>query len=166
MTELDTVSSGKVKFKGIFDFKELYRFLYTYLVDNGYFVVEKEYTEKNNQNGKEVVVKWDARRKISDYFRFYIKVNWRIIGMKDADVEKNGEKLTLNKGDNEVEIVSIIEKDYENKWDKNEFAKFLRGVYDRYIIRGRIDDYEGKIFTEANEFAAQVKAFVALEGRR
>jgi len=166
MVEKDIVFKGKVKHKGIFDFKELYRFCFTWLVDKDYWVVEKSYSEKVNPNGKEVEIEWDAKRKISDYFRFNLKVNWRILGMKDVEVEKEGAKITLNKGQPEISVSAVLEKDYEHRWESNAFLKFLRGIYDRYIIRGRIENYEDKIYSEADEFLAQVKAFLALEGKR
>jgi len=166
MVEKDIVFKGKVKHKGIFDFKELYRFCFTWLVDKDYWVVEKSYSEKVNPNGKEVEIEWDAKRKISDYFRFNLKVNWRILGMKDVEVEKEGAKITLNKGQPEISVSAVLEKDYEHRWEGSAFLKFLRGLYDRYIIRGRIEKYEDKIYSEADEFLAQVKAFLALEGKR
>lgn len=165
MVEKDQVFEGKVKHKGIFDYKELYRFCYSWLIDKEYLVKEKEYTEKIHPTGKEVVIEWEATRKISDYFRFFFKIKWRIMNMKDAEVEIEGVKATLNKGEPEIKLTAILEKDYEHRWENSGFLKFLRGLYDKYLIRGRIDDYESRIFTEGDEFLAQVKAFLALEGK-
>jgi len=164
MAERDTIFSGKIKHTGIFDYKEFYRFCYIWLVDQGYLLTEKTYSEKIQPNGKEVEIDWEARRKISDYFRFVIKAKWRILGMTTVEVEENGKKLKMNKGQTEIKVDAILEKDYEHRWENNAFTKFLRGLYDRYIIRGRIDYYEGRIFTEADEFIAQAKAFLAIEG--
>ena len=165
MSEKDNVFKGKVKQTGIFDFKEFYRFCYTWLVDEGYLVSEKTYSEKITPGGKEVEIEWNATRKISDYFRFVMKVNWRILGMTDVEAEENGKKLKMNKGQVEISIAATLEKDYEHRWEGNAFKKFLRGMYDKYIIRGRIDQYEGKIFMEADEFLAQVKSFLAISGQ-
>lgn len=165
MVEKDEVFSGKVKHSGIFDFKELYRFCYVWQVDKEYQVVEKEYTEKLGATGKEVVIKWEAKRKISDYFRYVIKTEWRILNMKDAEVEMDGVKITLNKGNTEIKAKGILEKDFEHRWENSAFLKFLRGFYDRYIIRGRISDYEDKLLDEVDEYLAETKAFLALEGK-
>jgi hypothetical protein len=164
MAELDNVFKGKVKQTGIFDFKELYRFTYSWLVDEGYLVTEKTYSEKITPGGKEIEIAWEAKRKISDYFRFIIKASWRILGMTSVEVEENGKKIKLDKGQVEIKIEATIEKDYEHRWENNAFTKFLRGAYDKYIIRGRIDQYEGKIFLEADEFIAQIKSFLAISG--
>jgi len=165
MVEKDEVFSGKIKHKGTFDFKEFYNFCYMWLVDKGYWVVEKEYTEKVNPDGKLVEIEWDAQRKISDYFKFQLKVFWRILRMKDVEVQKEGVKLKMNQGNPEIKISAVLLKDYEHRWEGNAFLKFLRGAYDRYIIRGRIEDYEERIYEDADEFLAQMKAFLALEGK-
>jgi hypothetical protein len=164
MSELDRVFSGKVKQTGIFDFKELYRYCYTWIVDEGYLLTEKTYSEKITPTGKELEIIWEARKKISDYFRFNIKINWRILGMTSVEVEEGGKKLKMDKGQVEIKVEAVLEKDYEHRWENNSFSKFLRGVYDKYIIRGRIDQYEGKIFMETDEFLAQVKSFLAISG--
>jgi len=164
MSELDKVFSGKVKQTGIFDFKELYRYCYSWLVDEGYLLTEKNYNEKINPNGKEIEIIWDARKKISDYFRFVMKVTWRILGMTTVEVEENGKKLKMDKAQVEIKVEATLEKDYEHRWENNAFTKFLRGAYDKYIIRGRIDQYEGKLFVETDEFLAQIKSFLAISG--
>lgn len=165
MPEEDEVFAGKIKQKGIFDFKEFYRFCYMWLVDKKYFLQEKEYSESITPVGKEVKIIWEARRKISDYFAFLLKVNWRILGLKDVEVEQDGAKITLSKGEPEIKVTAILVKDYEKRWETSSFYKFLRGLYDRYIVRARIEKYEEKIYMDADEFLAQAKAFLALEGK-
>lgn len=166
MVEKDIVFKGKIKHTGIFDFKEFYRFCYVWLIDKEYFVTEKEYNEKLDPAGKEIKVVWEAKRKISDYFRFFLKVSWRTLGMKDIEVEKEKVRIGMNKGYIEIGVEAVLEKDYEHRWESGAFLKFLRGLYDRYVIRGRIESYEEEIHSEADEFLAQAKAFLALEGKR
>ena len=165
MVEKDIVYKGKVKHSGIFDFAELYHFCYNWMFDKDYKIIEKTYSEKVKPNGKQVEILWEGKRKISDYFRFVLKLQWRILGMNEVEVQKDGAKIKLNKGQLEIGFTAVLEKDYEHRWEGNAFFKFLRGVYDRYIIRGRIEKYEEKLFFEVDEYIAQVKAFLALEGK-
>ncbi len=166
MVEKDNVFATKIKQSGIFDFKDFYRFAYEWLDGEGYDVAEGKYSEKISPGGKEIEIEWEAKRKISDYFRFVAKVRWRITGMKDVEVQKNGEKINMNKGTVEIRSKGVLEKDYEHRWEDNPFLKFLRGVYDRYIIRARIDQYETKLIEEVDEFIGQCKAFLAMEAQR
>ena len=166
MPEYDRVYGAKVIQSGIFEYKELYRYTYNWLVDNNYDVTEKKYSEKINPNGKEVEIEWDSSRKISDYFKFQIKVAWKIMGMTTVEVEKNGAKLKMQKANVEIRTSSVLIKDYEHRWEDNPFYKWLRTLYDRYLIRTRITDYEMKLIGETDEFLAQIKSFLALEGQR
>jgi hypothetical protein len=43
--------------------------------------------------------------------------------------------------------------------------KFLRGIYDRYIIKSRTEKYEDKILDETEEYIAQCKSYLTIEGR-
>ncbi len=165
MSEKDKIFSGKIQHRGIFDFKEFYNFCYKWFTDEDYSLTEKAYKEKVTPKGKEIEIEWQAIRKISDYFRFVVKSKWRILGMTDVEVQENGKKIHMNKGQVGINVSAVLEKDYENRWEGTAFMKFLRGVYDRYIILGRIDAYEDKLFSEVDEFLGQAKSFLALEGR-
>lgn len=166
MAEQDKVFEGKVKHTGLFNYKELYTFTYKWLIDEGYKVDEKVYSEKVTPGGKELDIDWEASKKVSDYFKFVIKAKWKILGMTSVDAEDPNTKksIKLEKGQIEIKVTAVLVKDYEHRWENTAFLKFLRGVYDRYLVRARIEDYEKKIFGEADEFIAQTKAFLALEG--
>jgi len=166
MAEKDKVFSTKLKYTGIWDFKQVYRFVYDWLSDNGYTLKETNYSEKIKPDGKEIELKWEAKRKISDYFQFLIKADWLILGMTETEVQKEGVKMKMNKGYLEIKFSAILVKDYEHRWENTALIKFLRGVYDRYIIKGRIDGYKDKLMAEIDELIAQTKAFLAIEGKQ
>ena len=165
MVEKDKIWSGKVKHTGIMDFKELYVFCYTWLSDNNYYTIEKTYSEKiKGPTEKEIEIEWLAFRKISDYFRFYLKFTWKII-LTSVEVERNGKREKAEKGILDLKIDGVLEKDYEHKWEGRPLYKFLRGLYDKYVIRSRIEQYEEKLYGEIEDFRAQVKSFLALTGK-
>jgi hypothetical protein len=164
MSEKDKICEGKVKHDGIFDYKDVYRFLYTWLTDFEYIMEERNYTEKIKPEGKEVEIHWIGKRKISDYFRFILKIDWLILGMTNVEIMKDNIKVKANKGVLEIKVTGFLEKDWENRWENTAYMRFLRGIYDKFIIRGRIETYEDKLAEEMDEFVSQMKAFLALEG--
>ena len=163
MVEKDTIFKGKIKQTGVFDFKDFYSFVYDWLVGEDYDVTEKRYTEKVAGEAKDVEIEWDATKKISDYFKNQIKVDWRILGMKDVKVKKDGKEVSMNSAVVEIKFAAVLQKDYESRWEDHPLWKFLRGLYDRYIIRARIIEYENKLFGEVNELINQCKAFLSIE---
>jgi hypothetical protein len=86
--------------------------------------------------------------------------------MTDVEVEENGKKVKTNKGDLKITFDADLERDYEETWEKQPFWKFMRAVYDKYIMRTTADEYEDKLFAKTQSLVEQVKAFLNLEGRR
>jgi hypothetical protein len=167
MAEEKNVFKGKLKHSGMFDFKELYKFCYSFWKENKeYFITEKAYSEKVGAEGKEIEIEWEAMKKVSDYFILAAKIKWRIQGFKVEEAEREGKKIKINKGDLEISVESKLVRDYEGKWEASPTSKFFRGIYDKYIIKNKIDEMEDKLFGDCDEFLAQVKAFLSLEAKR
>ena len=162
MAEKNKVFETKVKHSGIFDFRDLYSFMYTLFTDMEYSVEEKNYAEKTKGDQKEIEVAWLMKRKVSDYFRFLVKMDVRILRMTNADVMKDGIKVSTNKGDFEVKFTAFLEKDYENRWENTAVIRFMRGIYDKYIIKSTLEGYEAQVAKEAQDVADQVKAYLTL----
>jgi hypothetical protein len=166
MAPSSEVFKQKLKHKGFFNYSELYTFCYNWLKDEGYNVSEDEYVEKIAGNGKEIQIKWKASKKVSDYVKNEIKAEWHILGLSDAEVQIDGRKEKTNKGDLKISVVANILKDYESKWDDSPVLRFMRDVYDKYIIRETIKKYEDRLEDKAQDFIEQTKSFLNLEGKR
>ncbi len=165
MGEKNNVLENSIKHKGFFNFSEVYNFCYNWFKDKRYNLSEDEYTEKLQSNGKEIVIKWTAKKKVSDYFKEIINLKWHVLGMVDAEVEIEGKKQKTNKGEIKIKVSADLEKDYEDNWTKTPFYKFLRGTYEKYVIKKTIDLYEGRLEDNAKEFYEDLKAFLNLEGK-
>jgi hypothetical protein len=165
MAEKNEVYSQSIKQKGFWNFTELYNFCFDWFGDEGYEVKEKEYTEKVSNLGKEIILKWEASKKVTDYFKNSIEVNWHILGMKDAEIERDGKKESTNKGEVKITIKANIVRDYEENWEKKPSWKFMRGIYEKYIIRTTIDQYEERLTNKVKTLIGEIKAFLQIEGR-
>lgn len=163
MGEAIEVLKNKVKQGGVFNFKELYNFLYDWICDQEYDVYEKRYSVKNLGDAKEISLEWECTQNVSDYFKYTISVNWLILGMKDAEVQRDNKKIKMNSGTLEINFKGTITRDYNQNWEKSIFKK-LRRIYDQFIIRARIEEYEDKLIEDIEDLKAQCKAFLDLEG--
>ena len=165
MSEKDSVYRGKVVQKGVFNFKDVYEFLYDYLVEENYDVDEVKYVEKIQGDAKNLEIIWNCTKEVSDYFMYEITLTWGILGMKKVKVKKGKQEVVMDSGTVDIKFTGALIKDYENRWENNAFLKFMRGLYDRYIIRSRIDVYGVKVWEEVHEVIAQAKSFLAIEGQ-
>ena len=167
MPEEKEIFKGKLKHSGVFEFKELYKFAYTLLKEpKGLIIMEKTYGEKISGEGKDIEIEWDCTKTISDYFRLKWGIKWKMMNLTNVEAERDGKKMKMNKGDIEVEVVAKLLRDYEGKWEASPFMKFSRSIYDKYIIKNKIDEVEEKLFADCDDFLSQVKAFLSLEARK
>jgi hypothetical protein len=167
MAEKDTIFSSKIKYNGIFSFKDFYAFCYDWLTEEtGLDISEDKYSEKISGDSKDIDVEWDGTRKVTDYFKFNVKVSFKILGLTEVEIQQGSTKMKTNKGVIEVKIKGILVKDYEGKFETNALNKFLRSIYEKWVISSRITEYENKIAGNCDEFLNQAKAYLDLEGKK
>lgn len=160
----DKVFKSKLKQSANFNFKETYEFIYDYLNDERWNLHESLYREKNQGETKEMTITWKGTKNISDYFRFEIGITFIILGMKDIKINVEGKEIKTQSGSLEMNFDAALIKDYKNKWNTG-FMKVFRHIYDDYIIKNRIEDYEVKLNEEINEIIATIKSFLTIEAQ-
>lgn len=167
MPEKDTIFSSKMKYNGIVEFQKFYKFCYDWLSEEvGLDVAEEKYVEKIDGNAKNIDVEWIGTRKMTDYFRFDVKVTFQILGLTQLEIVQEGRKVKANKGSVEIKLKGILVRDYEGKFEVNATRKFFRAIYEKWVIPSRIEEYENKIIGDCDEFLSQAKAFLDIEGKR
>lgn len=168
MAEKDTIVKEKLKYAGLIDFEQAYKFAYEWLKQREDLnVIEDTYTEKVKSGGKELEIGWTASKKLTDYFKSTYKIKWRILGLSDVEVEIDGRKKKMNKvADLSIELTGILEKDYSNKWEGSSFNKFIKEVYNKYVIPQRTDQKEDAVRDTVQNFKEELKAFLELTGRK
>ena len=156
---------GKVKEKGFFDFGTTYEYLYDYLMDEDYNVFEKSYLEKKRGDSKEVEIIWHAIKSISDYFTIQIKTEWLILGLKSVEVEnESGKKIKMDSGTVEIRIKGLLIKDPNDMWEGSPW-KSLKKIYDKYIIKKRIENYDEIVKEETNQYINYIKSILKIESQ-
>jgi len=163
----DQIYSSKMKYLGIFNFKDYYNFCYQWLTEEtGLKVEEEEYSEKLKGATKNIDIKWKGSVKVSDYFAFEIKVEFKILAMSEVEINKEGIKLKTNNGEISTKVKSTLVKDYDGKFESSGRMKIWRGIYEKWIISQRIKYFEDKLTDMSDAFLGQAKAFLDLEGQR
>lgn len=167
MSEKDTIFSQAITYNGVVQFDEFYRFCYRWLVDEmGLYMTEKKYKEQIAGNAKNLEIIWIGFKDVTDYFRFEIEIQFRIFNLTKVEMTKDNKKIKTNKGLIKMKTKGNLVRDYKGKFEKTAFQKFLRSIYEKWVIPARIEEYEGKLAEEAEEFISQAKSYLDLEGKR
>ncbi len=163
MTQRETVASGlKIKQRSVFNLDELYKIMWRWFELYGYDMQELEYRDSLEGNSKHLEIKWKSIKRIDDYLQFVIITNFLILGLENVEVEQEGVKIKTNKGEVEINFSAILEKDYEDKWTDSGYSRVIRDVYDKYVIKNRIETLEGELYEEIYKLIDEVKAFLNL----
>jgi len=167
MAEKDQIFSSKIKYEGIVSFKDFYRFCYDWLTEETELdVAETKYVEKLKGDAKELEIEWTGERKVTDYFKFQVKAKFQVLGLKEVEIAQKGMKIKTNQGSVEVKITGTLIRDYEGKFETTSHKKFMRSIYEKWVIPSRIEQFEDKLISDCDEFLSQAKAYLDLEGKR
>lgn len=161
MAQKETAYESTIKYGGYWKFSDLYTMAYDYLKGEGYSVNEGEYKEVSADT-KEIQIKWEASKKVTDYFKYTITLSWHVTRLTDAEVEIDGKIKKMNKGDLKLAVKGILVKDYDGNWEPKPYLKFIRGIYEKFIIDSSIKSYGDKLGGEASGLVDEVKAFLKL----
>ena len=131
MTDTWPLQTDFIRYKGVFDMKELYNGMYAWFTKRGYRFMET----LNKHKPPETEIEWFARRKIDEYFRYTIKISFFIWGMEDVEVVREGKKKMMQQGRMKITFSCHITSDYSGRWEGSWMKKKLEKIYNYYIIR-------------------------------
>lgn len=168
MPEKEEIYSSVVKYTGVFPYKDFYKFCYIWLMEDTEVDTfsEKKYEEKIQGNEKEVKITWETTKKLTDYFRMDIKIKFHIVNMVNVEINKDGKKLKMNKAEIKITVKGTLVRDYQGKFETQALFKFLRGLYEKYIVTSRVDYFERYLVEKSDDFLNQAKAYLDLEGKK
>lgn len=147
---------------GYWNYSDTYAYLYNWFKDHGYKIAETRYKEKLSGAGKEILLEWDCDMKVTDYFKYNINLQWHILTMKDAEVEIDGKKVKTNKGEIEIVFKATLVKDYEARWEDKPIHKFMRGLYENYVIKTTVEQYEDNLEDDVRDVIDDTKSFLGI----
>jgi hypothetical protein len=166
MAEKEPILKERIEHSGLFDFPALYSFAHSWWSEGQYGVNEDKYSEKVNGDKRDITVEWKITKDISDYFKYEIKIKFEISNLVEVEVEVDGEKKKMNKGKILSEISGTLLKDKDGKWESSPFNRFLRDVYNKYVIPARIKTIADKLASDVRDFKEELKSFMELTGKR
>ena len=166
--EKDKIVSTNIKYRGYMKFADFYKFCFEWLTEETGLsdLQEKKYTEKVKGDTKEMDIEWEGSRKLTDYFKMEIKVVFEVRMLKKVEIQKGDKKINTEEGEVKVKVTGTLIRDYQGKFDQSGFLKFLRAIYEKWVIPSRVDQFEDKVAGDCIEFLDQAKAYLDLEGRK
>ena len=159
--KIKLLDSQKIRWVGVTDFPELYKYMKLWLEDNGYADqrnLEKQYIEKIKPDGKkQIEISWETKKSKSEFFDYHIDVTILVLRMGDVEIQEEGAKRKMQKGDFEIRITSYLKS--TDKWNQ---LRGLQKLYREMFIRKRIDVYLEEIYKKSTSFQSYIKTFLGM----
>ena len=166
MSEKITVTGKEsINYEGLFSVKDLYQLIEDWVNSKGYFPVEVAVEEVVEKEGKVITAKLAPFKKLTDYAKAVINIEIMISDCKEVEVTRAGKKQKLNKGSVLIEIQSILETDYEHRWEMKPWLYIVRSVFEKYIYTPFLSGYKKAVRADTDHLKEQIKAYFNLYKR-
>lgn len=161
--KIQLIANAKITEKGVCEFEELFKHLYRYLSWRKYDITETKYKEKWTGDAKEVEIIWECKRDADEYTRYQVDVKFLLLGVVDIKKQKEGYgELKMQKGEFNIQVDAYLVLDYDDKWEKSSFLKFLKAFFEKYLYVGTLDTHKALLWKEGWEIHNEIKAFLNL----
>lgn len=165
-----TTWPATVRYDGVFDFDGLYKTIIEHLRRHNYWFYERLYKHKPwSPIGDELVLKWEAERKLDEYYHYSIEFEWHFMDFHHVEVIREGKKVTLTKAYFWVNIRGKADIDWQGfeKNSKDAFTKKLSSFFRKKIVdREWAYDYIYPLFDEVQELSNLIQGFCNMEATR
>ncbi len=153
----------KIKWGGLFDLEEVYNEMYRWFMHYDYDWKETKYRVIDMPGGgKQIEIKWQLSRKPDDYSKYVFNVHIQVFG-SEAEVNVDNIKKKMYKGSLEYRVEAHIERNGK-VWRDSFWGKAQRHIYEKAIIRSRLELQEEEFFVECQKFFSELKSFLSMYG--
>lgn len=171
-----TVRNFRFNFKNIFSLEFLYKRVHEWLIEEGYRTsgggptgdqwMEKLYLERDLGGAKQVWIWWRSDKNYaSNFFKFYLDVDYHLLGLVPHEIVVDGQKIKTNKGEVDLFVTIKMELDPDKSWDNNFLLKnkYLQNFYVNRIYRKQIEEVENEAVRDAARLLGAVKQYFEME---
>ncbi len=178
------IPETKVKYKDVFNLKNLYVMMHEYLVEEKWFGeggatgnqpgamhsnIESLYLEKYHQKGlhaggKEMWIYWrffkKPEGKYSGYVRYKLNIDFHGVYIQNREIMHQGKKIKVQFGEMEIMFNGAVQTDYDDKWKDHWFLKHWQDIYEKRIISQDLEKHEKMLWREIYRLTSVVKRYL------
>ena len=99
----------------------------------------------------------------SKYYQFNLDIFWHVMGIKDIEVMKGGQKFKTNNADLELVLRGRVELDYLGRFRKNKLIKNLHDMFRERIMKTQIEKKRDELYREVYKLQETIKTFLGMK---
>jgi len=178
------IPQAKVKFKDVFNLKNLYVMMHEYLLEEKWFgkegpvagdpskqhrYIEDLYLEKFCQKGlhsggKEMWIYWRLFKKpegrYSGYIKYRLNIDFHGVYLQNREIMHQGKKIKVQWGELEMFFNGAVQTDYKSEWKNHWFLRHWQDIYEKRIISQELEKHEKMLWREIYRLTGVVKRYL------
>jgi hypothetical protein len=125
-----------IRYRGVFDYDGMYKMMHAWLISKRFLFNETKYKDKvATPFGNELEIKWEAEKKVTEFIKEYIQIEFHLWDFSEVEIIKDGKKTKAAKTRMEIKFFARLELDYSQKFSGgSDFSKKLGKFYVENII--------------------------------
>jgi hypothetical protein len=165
MAHTESIPMGLIRYRGLFDWGELYLGVADWFKRYRYHFHEETYKHKvPSPLGAEQELFWYGIKDITEFVRFRIDVVFHLWDMTEIEVERDGKKKILTSARIEIAIRGQAVFDWQDKFEKNRFTRALRKLYLGSIWRREQSSiWIDQLYYRMNNLHAHIKKYLDMQ---
>lgn len=167
------VAKIEIENEETFHLKNLYKLIHDWLSEESFVDIYGEdvnpeifYFEKILGSGaKEHRILWRCYKipAKSQYYRYFLKINFLTINMKSIEVMHQGHKMKTDRGDLIINIEAYLQLDYNERWRKNPLLKNFDRLFRNRIYKAQIESYKTDLYKMTYRLQNIIKQYLKLK---
>lgn len=170
----ETACETKVKYKEVFHFKNLYRYMREWLLNDGWGdhgsgaktsakFPEKFYLSNQRADGEETIIWWRMQKPGEmGYYKKVMDIDMHLLYMHNVETVINGQKVKANRGEVEITLRGRLVLDPDHEWRKHWFLKHINKFYWQVLNRGLVEQQKAELYQRVYRFQSALKGFFGL----
>ena len=150
----------KLSYEGVVNIKDLYHLMDDWLVQKNFNKRERLNQEIVRHNGKYIHLVLEPWKKISDYAQHLIKIDIKLLDVKNVKVKVDGKKRTVQQARVRFIFDGYLDTDYEGKWETNPIFFLVRSFMDKFIYRQYSEENTALLIEHVTQLHHMIRAFL------
>jgi hypothetical protein len=183
---IEKAAETRVRYQQECHLKSLYVMLHEWFIEERWVEGDKArndadwpepyYFLKETQRGKEHWIWWrfakapaigEGASDTNNYYRYVLDIFWHIMGVKDIEVMKQGQKFKTNFINLEIVLQSYLELDWMHEigqgWRDKPFLKGINEVFHKRIFKKELDKQKHNLYRETYRLQEVIKTFLGMK---
>jgi len=132
-----------IRYKGVFDFPEIWRLIGDWFESKGFEVLETKAKHRTGALGEEMECGMEAWRNVTDYYRFRMWTYVKYYDGQTVEIVKNGVKKKVIKARVYFRVSGQLVIDYSDRYDKSRMMRQLGKFLNDYVLKWQWDSIYG-----------------------